>query len=197
MRDLLASALLAMIIILFAGQSVAGSLDLWLNVQALTTREPQAQRVASDVFSYMREREGLDAPKIDGFSSKENSHMADVKWTFRVLESLLFVSWWIFIALLLFSARRASIFVRGSCLAMADLLILLVVPFDSLFVWFHQVFFSPGSWTFSGGLMISSFPGAFFVWLAQLWWMRAFSAGLALAFISFIVSKREKTTTLI
>ena len=80
---------------------------------------------------------------------------------------------------------------------MADLLILLVVPFDSLFVWFHQVFFSPGSWTFSGGLMISSFPGAFFVWLAQLWWMRAFSAGLALALISFIVSKREKTTTLI
>ncbi len=197
MRDLFASVLLAIIIILFAGQSVAGSLDLWLNVQALTTREPQAQRVASDVFSYMHEREGLDAPIIEGFSSKENSHMADVKWTYRALESLLFVSLWVFLALLLSSARRASIFVRGSCLAMAGLLILLVIPFDSLFVWFHQVFFSPGSWTFSGGLMISSFPGAFFVWLAQLWWMRAFSAGLALALISFIVSKWEKTTTLI
>jgi len=197
MKETLAAILCAVIIILVAGESVAGDLDLWRQVQDFTTREMEGPRVASEVFAYLHERVFGDLPSIKGFAPKENAHMRDVKRVFRILEGVLILGLWVFLALFLVSERRASIIVRGSCLAMMLLLGLLVIPYDAIFVAFHQVFFAPGTWTFEGGLMISSFPGPFFAWLAQIWWLRAFTASLAHALISFVAARKSATTTLI
>ena len=128
--------------------------------------EPTAQ-----LFAFFEGR----APMPDVFNEDEASHLRDVR-----------VLLWVALALFMvcFAIALRGIFIRGPRVVRDGLLALVLiiaacvlVPFESLFWYFHIIFFPQGNWMFpASSTLITFYPGDFFRWFA------AAIAGNALCF---------------
>ena len=154
--------LLAIIVVVaifyFCTASVLFNAGLWEKYQdkqgVVISNEINAQ-----LIGYFLDKEEMPS----AFVGKEASHMEDVK---EVIKNIQVICWLLFVLglYLLFTLKNPLDYVfRGALLALFILVILALIPFEVLFVTFHQLFFVPGTWTFpSGSFMITFYPRGFF-----------------------------------
>ena len=114
------------------------------------------------------------------FNAQEASHMEDVAQLFRAG----FVLFVVITLIFLYCARKNPGIVRNGFIILAIMLILLaIIPFQTVFTLFHLIFFPQGNWTFdSGSYIIQSYPFIFFFWYALSITAYAFFLGLILFF---------------
>ena len=140
--------------------------------------------VNSEGINYLGDLAFDDGEPI--YNSSELSHMADVKTVvtgMRIALAALMVGLLAVTVIavrkgwrdsFLLALRRGGWGVLG---LIATILILLVVNFDQLFTWFHQVFFTSGTWQFyTSDTLIRLFPMRF--------WQDAF---IAVGLISVVI----------
>jgi integral membrane protein (TIGR01906 family) len=119
---------------------------------------PDAVPVTMHLLGYFQSREAV--PSI--FTEREQSHLADVKRVVQLLQYLLLLLGVLFLALLRFSDVRV-VFTRGFLLVVLIALLLAVLPFDTLFIRFHELFFPQGNWVFpADSTLIRLYPQSFF-----------------------------------
>jgi integral membrane protein (TIGR01906 family) len=99
------------------------------------------------------------APMPSVFNEQESAHMTDVAWLVRVgLFVLILTS-----ILLLALKPNARTIYYGTGILIGFLAILMLLPFDSIFTQFHQIFFPQGNWQFAAdSTIIQFYPFEFF-----------------------------------
>lgn len=88
-----------------------------------------------------------DAEMPDVFNENEQAHLEDVKDVIRIMQALIVILLVIFLALLPRTNPRL-VLTRGFLLLLILVLVLPVIPFDTIFTEFHELFFEPGTWVF-------------------------------------------------
>lgn len=91
-----------------------------------------------------------DLPSV--FVGTEGEHMQDVK---DLVNGFSFVFWILFFLAVYFGVNLKDIF-WGAVSVLLILIVLELLPFDRLFVGFHEVFFTQGTWTFPEGSFITT-----------------------------------------
>ena len=130
----------------------------------------------------------LDA--VEGISAAEKSHLADVKDLMNDLPIVFIVLSLLFFSLLQRIKEKRKVLLYGGILAAAIPLFLYVIPFDSVFNLFHQIFFPQGNWMFSpDSLLIQVYPSQFFKDAAFRIFGQGFIVGNITAILSFLSSK--------
>jgi len=154
--------LLAIIVVVaifyFCTASVLFNAGLWEKYQ-----DKQGVAISNEInaqlIGYFLDKEEMPS----AFVGKEASHMEDVK---EVIKNIQVICWLLFVLglYLLFTLKNPLDYVfRGALLALFILVILALIPFEVLFVTFHQLFFVLDTWTFpSGSFMITLYPRGFF-----------------------------------
>ncbi|MBG0783912.1 MAG: TIGR01906 family membrane protein [Anaerolineaceae bacterium] len=140
--------------------------------------------VNSEGINYLGDLAFDDGEPI--YNSSELSHMADVKTVvtgMRIALAALMVGLLAVTVIAVRKGWRDSFLVAlrrggwGVLGLIATILILLVVNFDQLFTWFHQMFFTSGTWQFyTSDTLIRLFPMRF--------WQDAF---IAVGLISVVI----------
>jgi integral membrane protein (TIGR01906 family) len=140
--------------------------------------------VNSEGINYLGDLAFDDGEPI--YNSSELSHMADVKTVvtgMRIALAALMVGLLAITVIAVRKGWRDSFLVAlrrggwGVLGLIATILILLVVNFDQLFTWFHQMFFTSGTWQFyTSDTLIRLFPMRF--------WQDAF---IAVGLISVVI----------
>lgn len=128
------------------------------------------------------------APMPSVFNEQESAHMTDVAWLVRVgLIVLILAS----ILLLALNPRAHTIYC-GTGILIGVLAILALLPFDSIFTKFHQIFFPQGNWQFAANsTLIQYYPFTFFYNYAMF--IAAYSLLVSFVFCSFaFFSTRNK-----
>ena len=94
------------------------------------------------------------------FTEDESSHMRDVAWIIRsslVILVLLVLTLWK-------KGLDLKSVKRGTLLLIGFLIFCAIVPFDSLFTYFHYIFFPQGNWQFAAdSTLITFYPASFFL----------------------------------
>ena len=125
--------------------------------------------VNSKDITFLEDLRFADGKQI--FNERELSHMADVKMVVTGMR------WALLIAILLLTTvtilavkgnwqkMLLTAFVRGAWLLIgiiSAILIFVLLNFDNLFTWFHQIFFESGTWRFyTSDTLIRLFPMRF------------------------------------
>lgn len=180
----------------------------WVHVEYRTPNFPQdpygltlADRVKWSLVSlnYLVNNESIDFLGKqffeDGsplFNTRELGHMQDVK---NVVKTALLIWWSFLLAVVLIGAALYAVggsselrvaLTRGSwvTLGLVGVVVLLVLlAFGGFFVFFHQIFFPPGTWTFLyTDTLIRLFPERF--WRDAFLWIGALTVLQALWIIS-------------
>lgn len=97
------------------------------------------------------------------FEAKEAVHMQDVK---RLLQNFTLLFWILFfVGVYFFSSLKELIDTgfKAGIIVLVILLVLVLFPFEQLFIQFHNIFFASGTWVFSEGIMINLYPRDFFL----------------------------------
>jgi integral membrane protein (TIGR01906 family) len=142
-----------------------------------------------------------------GFDAAAVSHLRDVRGVLsaaRVVTGLLaaFAVVWLGVAL----ARRELAAISWALLAGAGFCLLLVVlaalagtlNFDSLFTWFHGLFFSAGTWEFAyDSLLIELFPEGFWIAAGITWAALVVLGGGLLGVAGWLVRGSEMNATVV
>jgi integral membrane protein (TIGR01906 family) len=105
------------------------------------------------------------------FNERELSHMEDVKAVVTGMRSALAICMLIFLGISILAARGRwqvlliRAFKRGAWAVLgliAAILLFVALNFNSLFTWFHQIFFESGTWQFHpSDTLIRLFPMRF------------------------------------
>jgi integral membrane protein (TIGR01906 family) len=133
-----------------------------------------------DVKEYLETGEG-ELP----FSSEANSHMHDVFVLFSLLRvvsaGLVVGTLWILSYIQKKDLQRISGVLIGLPIVIG------LLPWNTVFSVFHQVFFPQGNWIFPAqSLLIQTYPASFFIGFASVWATILIATGIA----GFIVSQK-------
>jgi integral membrane protein (TIGR01906 family) len=134
-----------------------------------------AKSQTKNIIAYFQGKE-----ELYGFTAEETTHLNDVKWLIRLLIVAALLG---FFALLLIADRKAILYGGIACLVLPVLLYLL--PFASLFDWFHRISFPAGGWILdSSALLIQMYPLEFFYSFFKDILIRGFIFGLVITLIA-------------
>ncbi len=99
------------------------------------------------------------APMPAVFDENESAHMTDVAWLVRIGLLVLVLASMLLLAL----KPDARTIYYGAGILIGLLTILTLLPFDSIFTKFHQIFFPQGNWQFpADSTIIQFYPFEFF-----------------------------------
>jgi len=143
-------------------------------------KEPTKQLVRN--FFFM-------APMPQVFNEQESAHMTDVAWLIRLgLVILIFAT-----ILLLALKPTARTIYYGAGILTALLLILAIIPFETVFTKFHQVFFPQGNWQFSSdSTIIQYYSYDFFYKYAVFIGVYSLLAAFALCVFAFFSTRNKQ-----
>jgi integral membrane protein (TIGR01906 family) len=138
-------------------------------------------------ISYLAELRFDDGEPL--FNARELRHMQDVKGLVTGMRIALIASCLIIAVLLILAWRRKALrmFVKGGCRGgwgliglVAIVLLFILLNFNNLFTWFHQVFFESGTWMFyTSDTLIRLFPMRF--------WQDAFIFVFGVSFLAGVL----------
>lgn len=155
-----------------------------------------AVRTTQELTHYFQEPVGQPF-NITGFSSKEKSHLMDVKLAFKIgglAFSLLLILW--FFSCFHFPTAAANALTFGGVFTLILLGILIVTPFDALFTLFHTILFKPGTWVFyPGELLVTIYPQRLFSHLAEIIAWRTAVMGFLSLIIGYFLTRSQKSTS--
>ncbi|VVB80776.1 Uncharacterised protein [uncultured archaeon] len=115
------------------------------------------------------------------FNAEEQSHLQDVKQLIRYG----FIALLTTLLILLYCNEWKKTAKWGTAALFAILAASAVIPFDSLFTKFHQIFFPQGNWIFApDSTLITFYPQNFFLTYALS--IAVYSVFLALLFLHFV-----------
>lgn len=174
------------------------------DARAIGAPASEAPHLAEQVRAYVASEDGATLPDApDGrpaFDRAAAQHLADVRHVVagsRVATAVLsaLCTLWIAVGLMRRRTERIAAGLRagaiGSLAFVAIGALLGVLDFDTLFVWFHSIFFAEGTWVFpADSLLIGLFPESFWIvagaslaalvaagggllWVAALWVSRS------------------------
>jgi len=119
---------------------------------------PDAVEPTLQLLDYFRG----DAPVPAIFNAQEQAHLADVKNVVNALQYGSYVLFVVFLALLWFADQRKAI-AYGFFILLFLVVLLAVLPFDSVFDAVHRALFAEGTWIFpSDSTLIQLYPFSFF-----------------------------------
>ncbi len=119
---------------------------------------PGAVNATVQLLDYFQGR--AEIPDI--FDANEKAHLADVKGVISLLRWVSLVLLAVFLALMT-KADAGAVLTRGFMMLLALVLFFAFIPFDTIFIWFHKIFFPQGNWVFpSNSMLILLYPGTFF-----------------------------------
>ena len=96
------------------------------------------------------------------FDRNEQSHLADVKQVISLLRWVSLALLAVFL-LLLFKADTGAAFTKGFTLLIALVLLSALIPFGTVFSYFHKMLFAEGTWLFpANSMLILLYPETFF-----------------------------------
>lgn len=127
------------------------------------------------------------------FSDDEVSHLGDVKVLINNVLKFLSILVLVSLFLLLYLRDYKKYLLYSGILTVAVPFSLYLIPFNSLFTFFHQIFFPQGNWIFpAGSSLVNLYTSSFFYSFAftTVWW--AFVTGWGLLILGFIVGKMKK-----
>jgi len=120
--------------------------------------QPGAYTTTVHVLDYFHGK--VPVPTL--FNTAERSHLADVKRVINTLEWLAPFLFLIWLAVLPFTELN-TVLVRGFQILLLIVFLLVLIPFDTVFTHFHQVFFPQGNWMFpADSMLILLYPASFF-----------------------------------
>ncbi len=126
---------------------------------ALTTREPV-------IVEYLTSGNAA----LSFLSAAEAQHMQDVR--VLIAGAMTFLSVAVVYLFLFGQWRSIDKTVARDAFLMSIVLLVLLLPFQYTFDWFHRVFFPQGNWQFANdSWLIQHFPPAFFAWFASAWFV--------------------------
>lgn len=152
-----------------------------------------AVRTTDQLFDYFKAP--IDAPfGIPAFNEREASHLKDVKMVLKAQYIVMYALVILWIVVIVFD--RKLFWNAALCGGLAGFLLCLVlalVPFETIFVWFHKLVFTQGNWIFERGqLMVTMYPERLFESLAGQIFTRFFALLAASVVFGFVFS-RSKT----
>lgn len=121
--------------------------------------DEKAVPATQQYLEYLRFQDSMP----DLFNEKESSHMADVAWLIR--------SAFVFLVLISIALWKKGLdykSVKNGFIILASFIIICaLIPFDTLFTYFHYVFFPQGNWQFAQeSTLITFYPASFFFYYA-------------------------------
>jgi integral membrane protein (TIGR01906 family) len=155
-----------------------------------------ARRLNQNVVRFIQGKEALD----EAFTRMERSHMEDVKRLFTqantllslsmsfLLGSLFILPWWKGAGATLY---RCMIWSGGTVLVLgAVFLVLIFLDFQKCFIFFHEVLFPQGNWSFSPhSLLIQLYPKPFFMAMSQVLFLAIMSLSFSVWFIGYSLKR--------
>jgi len=151
-------------------------------------RVPDADDITINILNFFNDKE-----KLNYFSEKEKEHMQDVKSTiFKFFIAFTILK--LVVASLIIYIRKINLlfyaFITSLILLIILSLTLYLFDFSSLFTNFHNIFFEPGTWTFSEqDLLIKLFPMQFFQDITNTVWFNSLYQLLITCIFLFILKK--------
>ncbi len=119
---------------------------------------PGAVNATIQLLDYFQNK--AEIPTI--FDANEKSHLADVKKIISLLRWISLALLIIFLALMT-KANLSEVFKKGFIILFAIIFLLAFIPFDTVFTYFHKIFFAQGNWMFpEGSMLILLYPETFF-----------------------------------
>ena len=111
------------------------------------------------------------------------SHMQDVKNVFFYADVVFYISLLIVTGMFTYYRKKQIDFLKyggwTTIVGLGSLLLFALVGFNTLFTWFHKIFFPQGNWQFSSdSLLIQTFPIEFFVSISVKIFLLAFIFGI-------------------
>lgn len=119
------------------------------------------------------------------FNEKEAEHMEDVAWLIR----LAFIAMLACCAILYWQRKSHKHITRfGSASLIILLTLFAVTPFQTIFTYFHKIFFPQGNWQFAAdSTIIQYYPFEFFMNYTIVWWAYALLIAIFLYVFSRII----------
>lgn len=153
-----------------------------------------AKEVNSLVIDYLMDEGEAKLINLDVFDENEEQHLLDVKVLVHRTFDFLFLLLVLFFVLVYFNYKNSSdfskILIYSGMITIAAPLILYFVPFEALFVNFHNIFFAEGSWVFPpGSSLIQIYQYEFWYNTSFSLFLRGFAAGWALVVIGLAKQK--------
>lgn len=134
---------------------------------------------------YLHGKEKLNVP----YEEDAVSHMMDVKKVFFYADVILYISLLIATGMFTYYKRRKIEFLKyggwTTIVGLGSLLLFALLGFNTLFTWFHKIFFPQGNWQFaSDSLLIQTFPINFFISISTKIFLLAFIFGIVFIVLS-------------
>ncbi len=183
---IIAIILIPLIIFLFSAITVVYDKEFYTNELAKLGSSENLAASHEKIADYLTgERNFAALDEVEELSAAEKSHLADAKNLMHDLPIVFIVLLLLFFSLLERTKKKGEktkVLLYGGLAAAAIPLILAVIPFDSMFTAFHQLFFPQGNWMFSpGSLLVQIYPTQFFYGAAFRIFAQGFVAGIVFA----------------
>ena len=179
-RIIIAVILIPLIICLFSAITVVYDKEFYTNELAKFGSSEKLIAANEQIGKYMNGSGSLDA--VAGLTAAEKSHLADVKDIMSDLPIVFIVLLLLFFSLLQRTKEKRKVLLYGGLAAAAIPVIFAIIPFDSVFTAFHQLFFPQGNWMFSpDSLLIQIYSIQFFYDAAFRIFGQGFVAGIVFA----------------
>lgn len=156
-----------------------------------------AKKINSFVIDYLMEKDETELLQMEVFSDEEKQHLLDVKILIHRVFDFLFLMLVLFFILIYFNCKINKnknlyrILIYSGIITVAVPLIMYLVPFETFFTAFHQIFFAQGSWVFpAGSALVQLYPPDFWYRASFSLFLRGFVTGWLLILLGFIVGKK-------
>ncbi|MBS3128431.1 DUF1461 domain-containing protein [Candidatus Woesearchaeota archaeon] len=189
----LLTLLLSMTLLLVSFATLAYDLSFWESVQQKNdVNATIAKPLNNAIHEYFFDANYKTTLAHEGLSQKEAEHMRDVKIriNFVVLLALLCSFLSLFALIRVKKEERTIILVSSAIVIWVFPLLFFIIPFDPLFMKFHELFFKSGTFLFDAdALLIRVYPQSFFNDFAMAILQRTYLFGLGALVIGFFVKK--------
>ena len=126
------------------------------------------------------------------FEENAMTHMQDVKKMFFYVEVIFYLSLLIVTGMFTYYKKNKKNQIEflkyggwTTIISLGSLLMFALVGFNTLFTWFHKIFFPQGNWQFaSNSLLIQIFPIGFFIFISLKIFLLAFIFGIVFIVVS-------------
>jgi integral membrane protein (TIGR01906 family) len=138
---------------------------------------------------FLQGKEELKVP----YEKNAVSHMDDVKKVFFYADVIFYLSLLIVTGMFTYYKKKQIDFLKfggwTTILGLGSMLVFALVGFNTLFTWFHKIFFPQGNWMFDAdSLLIQTFPIEFFVSMS----VKIFILALVFGIVFIVVGKYMK-----
>ena len=183
LRQILTIALIPIIVFLFSAITVVYDKGFYTNELAKLGSSETLVASHEKIAEYLTGKGAIDRLNaVEGLTAAEKSHLADVKDIMNDLPIVFIVLLLLFFSLFQRTKEKRKILLYGGLATVAIPVILAIIPFDSVFTAFHQLFFPQGNWMFApDSLLIQIYPIQFFYDAAFRIFAQGAVIGLALA----------------